>query len=93
MTTTAPDASMPLGKPPVRVAIADDHRLMLDGIKRALETAPDIEVVGEAMTVGRAAALQAVGQGFESPMLHRAQWHLTRCGVGFGGPQARSVVR
>jgi DNA-binding NarL/FixJ family response regulator len=35
-------------KPPLRVAIADDHRLMLDGIKRALETAPDIRVVGEA---------------------------------------------
>ena len=35
---------------PMRVAIADDHRLMLDGIKRALETAPDIEVVGEAMS-------------------------------------------
>jgi DNA-binding NarL/FixJ family response regulator len=34
----------------MRVAIADDHRLMLDGIKRALETAPDIKVVGEAMT-------------------------------------------
>ena len=33
----------------MRVAIADDHRLMLDGIKRALETAPDITVVGEAM--------------------------------------------
>ncbi len=38
------------GKPPLRVAIADDHRLMLDGIKRALETAPDIRVVGEAMS-------------------------------------------
>ena len=37
-------------KPPMRVAIADDHRLMLDGIKRALETAPDIRVVGEAMS-------------------------------------------
>jgi DNA-binding NarL/FixJ family response regulator len=37
-------------KPPLRVAIADDHRLMLDGIKRALETAPDIRVVGEAMS-------------------------------------------
>jgi DNA-binding NarL/FixJ family response regulator len=34
----------------VRVAIADDHRLMLDGIRRALETAPDMTVVGEAMT-------------------------------------------
>ncbi|MCU0306585.1 MAG: response regulator transcription factor [Thermoleophilia bacterium] len=37
-------------RPPLRVAIADDHRLMLDGIKRALETAPDIRVVGEAMS-------------------------------------------
>ena len=37
-------------KSPLRVAIADDHRLMLDGIKRALETAPDIKVVGEAMS-------------------------------------------
>jgi len=34
----------------VRVAIADDHRLMLDGIKRALAFDPDIKVVGEAMT-------------------------------------------
>jgi len=50
MTTTAPDDSAPLARPPMRVAIADDHRLMLDGIKRALETAPDIKVVGEAMT-------------------------------------------
>jgi DNA-binding NarL/FixJ family response regulator len=33
-----------------RVAIADDHRLMLDGIKRALDRVPDITVVGEAMT-------------------------------------------
>jgi DNA-binding NarL/FixJ family response regulator len=39
-----------IDKPPLRVAIADDHRLMLDGIKRALETAPDIKVVGEAMS-------------------------------------------
>jgi DNA-binding NarL/FixJ family response regulator len=37
-------------RPPLRIAIADDHRLMLDGIKRALETAPDIAVVGEAMS-------------------------------------------
>lgn len=45
---------MPEPLPPhtrmLRVAIADDHRLMLDGIKRALEAAPDITVVGEAMS-------------------------------------------
>ncbi|HVG99226.1 MAG TPA: response regulator transcription factor [Miltoncostaeaceae bacterium] len=45
-TTDVPDALTT--KSPLRVAIADDHRLMLDGIKRALETAPDIKVVGEA---------------------------------------------
>lgn len=45
------DVSNPITtKSPLRVAIADDHRLMLDGIKRALETAPDIKVVGEAMS-------------------------------------------
>lgn len=44
-----PDPLSPT-KSPLRVAIADDHRLMLDGIKRALETAPDIKVVGEAMS-------------------------------------------
>ena len=44
-----PDPHSPT-KSPLRVAIADDHRLMLDGIKRALETAPDIKVVGEAMS-------------------------------------------
>lgn len=41
---------LPATNPPLRIAIADDHRLMLDGIKRALETAPDLTVVGEAMT-------------------------------------------
>jgi len=35
-------------KSPLRVAIADDHRLMLAGIRRALERSPDIRVVGEA---------------------------------------------
>jgi DNA-binding NarL/FixJ family response regulator len=44
------DDDVYLPRPPVRVAIADDHQLMLDGIKRALETAADIKVVGEAMT-------------------------------------------
>lgn len=44
-----PDPHSPTNSP-LRVAIADDHRLMLDGIKRALETAPDIKVVGEAMS-------------------------------------------
>jgi DNA-binding NarL/FixJ family response regulator len=48
-TTDVPNPSTSTTSP-LRVAIADDHRLMLDGIKRALETAPDIKVVGEAMS-------------------------------------------
>ncbi len=44
-------------KSPLRVAIADDHRLMLDGIRRALEAAPDLKVVGEAMSGGEMLAL------------------------------------
>jgi DNA-binding NarL/FixJ family response regulator len=34
----------------VRVLIADDHRLILEGIRRALEEADDIEIVGQAET-------------------------------------------
>jgi DNA-binding NarL/FixJ family response regulator len=50
VTTSDVTDTVSTSKPPLRVAIADDHRLMLDGIKRALETAPDIRVVGEAMS-------------------------------------------
>src|SRR5688572_25025315 len=32
---------------PVRVVIADDHRLVLDGIRRALEADGDFDIVGE----------------------------------------------
>jgi DNA-binding NarL/FixJ family response regulator len=34
----------------VRLLVADDHRLMLEGIRRVLESVDDIEVVGEAET-------------------------------------------
>src|SRR6266550_5756693 len=34
----------------MKVLVADDHRLMVEGIRRALEPADDIEVVGEAST-------------------------------------------
>lgn len=46
-STPAAEAS---GKSTLRVAIADDHRLMLESVKRALEEAGDIRVVGEAMS-------------------------------------------
>jgi len=32
-----------------RVLLADDHRLVLDGVRRALEDAEDLEIVGEAV--------------------------------------------
>jgi DNA-binding NarL/FixJ family response regulator len=44
----------------LRVLIADDHRLMVDGIRRALEAADDIEVVGVAYS--GAEVLPLVGQ-------------------------------
>ena len=34
----------------MKLLIADDHRLMVEGIRRALEPAEDIEIVGEAST-------------------------------------------
>ena len=44
----------------LRVVIADDHRLMLEAIRTALEQAPDIEVVGEATSGSQ--VLPLVGQ-------------------------------
>jgi DNA-binding NarL/FixJ family response regulator len=44
---------------PLRVAIADDHRLMLAGLRTALTRSPEIEVVGEAQTGKSAVALAA----------------------------------
>ena len=49
-TTIAARDSARTGRRQICVAIADDHALMREGIKRALEIAPDIRVVGEAMT-------------------------------------------
>ena len=37
----------------MRVVIADDHRLMLDGIRRALEADGEFEIVGETMDGGQ----------------------------------------
>lgn len=36
------------GVPPIRILLADDHRLVRSGLRRLLETQPDLEVVGEA---------------------------------------------
>ena len=41
----------------MRVVIADDHRLVLDGIKRALESDGNFEIVGETQTGTQVLAL------------------------------------
>ena len=41
------------------VLLVDDHPLFLDGVRAALSTAPDIEVVGEAHTAAQAVELAA----------------------------------
>jgi len=47
---------------PIRVLVADDHRLFRDGLRALLNSAPDLEVVGEAgdgeEVVAKAAAVQ-----------------------------------
>src|SRR5205807_1946296 len=42
---------------PIRVAIADDHPVVRDGLRRILEIEPDISVVGEAASGSEAIAL------------------------------------
>ena len=44
---------------PIRVAIADDHVLVLDGLRQALDALPDIQVVAVATTGDELAAVIA----------------------------------
>jgi DNA-binding NarL/FixJ family response regulator len=44
------DADVPADTGAMRVLIADDHRLIAEGIKRSLEQSGDFDVVGEATT-------------------------------------------
>ncbi|MFN2589725.1 MAG: response regulator [Actinomycetota bacterium] len=47
----------------IKVLIADDHSLVRQGLRRYLETAGDIEVIGEAATGTEALRLMANGAG------------------------------
>ncbi len=47
----------PAKKLRLRVLLADDHRLILDGVRQALEDSGEFEVVGEAMTGSQVMAL------------------------------------
>jgi DNA-binding NarL/FixJ family response regulator len=52
----------------IRIAIADDHTIMREGLKRILDGADDIEVVGEAVNGFEALALVRKG-GFDLLLL------------------------
>ena len=58
METESLETPVVVGPKPLRVVIADDHRLMLAGLRAALQRAPEIDLVGEAQT-GKAAVAVA----------------------------------
>ena len=39
---------MTKGKPPVRILVADDHAIFRDGLRKLLEGADDVTIIGEA---------------------------------------------
>ncbi len=47
------------GAPPLRVLVVDDHPIVREGVRRILEAAPDMQVVGEANDGASALALAA----------------------------------
>src|SRR4026208_271207 len=47
-SSPSPTASMPDQPRQVRIAIADDHKIFRDGLRRLLESEPGFEVVAEA---------------------------------------------
>ncbi len=49
---------------PIRVVIADDHRLMLKAVRMAMEDFDDIDVVGEARTGAELLPLVAAEQPY-----------------------------
>ncbi len=46
-------------RPPLRVLVVDDHPIVREGVRRILEAAPDMQVVGEANDGASALALAA----------------------------------
>jgi DNA-binding NarL/FixJ family response regulator len=46
-----------MSSPPIRILIADDHPIFRDGLRRLLESEPDLRVVGEAADGAEAVAL------------------------------------
>ncbi|MFC6066339.1 response regulator [Streptomyces ochraceiscleroticus] len=58
-TPTTPTASATPERPPVRILLCDDHVVVRAGLLALLDSAPDIEVIGEAGTGEEVLALAA----------------------------------
>ncbi|MBM3678912.1 MAG: response regulator transcription factor [Actinobacteria bacterium] len=70
----------------IRVLIVDDHAIVREGIKRLLETTPDIRIVGEAST-GEELLARALEDAFDVALLDLQM-------PGIGGIEAlREIVR
>jgi DNA-binding NarL/FixJ family response regulator len=59
VATSDPGTAVAVRERVIKLLLADDHPLMLDGIRKALSAADDIEVVGEARSGREALALAA----------------------------------
>ena len=51
----------------IRVLIADDHPVFRDGLRALVESAPDLELAGEATTGTQAVDLAATGRRHDRP--------------------------
>ena len=69
----------------VKVLIADDHRLMLTGVRRALDDADDIEVVDEVELRHAGAARRGAHRARRPPPRHP---HARASGSSLGGSAA-----
>src|SRR6478609_8963788 len=59
MTGTLPSSAVSDNSSPIRIALADDHPVLREGIKSLLRSEPDFEIVGEADDGAAAVALAA----------------------------------
>ncbi len=46
--TVQSDGDRPAGRKPIRVLLVDDHKILRAGLRRLLESEPDLKIVGEA---------------------------------------------
>ncbi len=75
--------------PKIRVAIADDHAIVRDGIRALLSVAADVEVVGEAADGSAAIALAARAEARRPAARHRDARSRRSRGRGRDSPRRR----